>query len=279
MTTLIGFFAKAIEKEWKMRLFDILFAHPMAILILALLFPPSEAFAQKAGDTRVPTELSGGITVTNNGISLIPTFTLGKPAVTFDLAIGKKKLSFEPEFQFSLDGKPWTFFFWGRYKLVSNQKFFIRTGLHESLAFSTSTTTVNGVSKESISAQRYLAGEFAPNYFLTKHLGIGIYYIYSYGIDNEFVRNTNLLMFHVNFSNLKLSDQWSASIMPQIYYLRINQNNGFNLTTSLSLVKRNFPILFSAFVNKTLSYGIPGSKNFVWNASLIYTFHRNLVER
>ena len=279
MTTLIGFFAKAIEKEWKMRLFDILFAHPMAILILTLLFPPSEAFAQKAGDTRVPTELSGGITVTNNGISLIPTFTLGKPAVTFDMAIGKRKLSFEPEFQFSLDGKPWTFFFWGRYKLVSNQKFFIRTGLHESLAFSTSTTTVNGVSKESISAQRYLAGEFAPNYFLTKHLGIGIYYIYSYGIDNEFVRNTNLLMFHVNFSNLKLSDQWSASIMPQIYYLRINQNNGFNLTTSLSLVKRNFPILFSAFVNKTLSYGIPGSKNFVWNASLIYTFHRNLVER
>ena len=279
MDKVSGLFLRIFKQERETRLFDILFANPMAILCLALLFPPSEVFAQKAEDTRVPTELSGGVTLTNNGISLIPTFTLGKPAITFDLAIGKRKLSFEPEFQFSLDGKPWTFFFWGRYKLVSNQKFFLRTGLHEALAFSTSTTTVNGVSSESITAQRYLAGEFAPNYFLTKHLGIGIYYIYSYGIDNEFVRNTNLLMFHVNFSNLKLSDQFSASIMPQIYFLRINQNNGFNLTSSLSLVKRNFPVSFSAFVNKTLSFGIPGSKSLVWNASLIYTFHRNLVER
>ena len=268
-----------VRQRRGIKLFDILSAGGKTILFLALLQVHLNAFPQDTDGAKVPTNISGAVTVTNNGISLIPTFTLGKPAATFDLAIGKRKLSFEPEFQFSLDGKLWTFFFWGRYKLVNNSKFFIRTGLHESLSFATSTSTSNGISSETITAQRYLAGEFTPNYFLAKHIGVGMYYLYSYGLDNEFVRNTHLLMLNVNFSNLKLSDQFSLSVMPQIYYLKINQNSGVNMTSSFTLAKTNLPVLFAVFVNKTLKYDIPGSKNFVWNASLIYTFHKSLVAR
>ena len=50
--------------------------------------------------------VSGGITVTNKAISLIPTFTLGKPAAIFDFAVRKGAVSFEPQFRVGLNGKP-----------------------------------------------------------------------------------------------------------------------------------------------------------------------------
>lgn len=58
---------------------------------------------------------NGTITATNNGISIIPSFTLGRPAVFFDLNVGGERLTFEPMFRFGMDGKPWSFVLWWRY--------------------------------------------------------------------------------------------------------------------------------------------------------------------
>ena len=247
-------------------------------LLVVLLNLSLLAFSQKSDSTKVANYFGGAVTVTNNGISLIPSFSIDKPAVLFDLTAGRGKLSFEPQFRFSLEGKPWTFFFWWRYKLVNTSKFFIRVGVHESLSYSTLPVLIDGESKETIVTQRYLAGEFAPNYFLTKNISVGMYYLYSYGIDNEYVRNTHFLMFNLNFSNIKLSDQYYISYMPQVYYLRINNNDGFNITSSLTLTRKNFPLSVSVFINKTIQSSVPGHKDFVWNASLIYSFNNKYVK-
>lgn len=195
------------------------------------------------------------------------------------MTAGRGKLSFEPQFRFSIDGKPWTFFFWWRYKLVNTSNLFIRVGIHESLSYSTLPVEINGDSKETITTQRYLAGEFTPNYFLTRNIGIGMYYLYSYGFDNEYVRNTHLGMLNINFSNIKLLDKFFLSYMPQIYYLRINKNDGYNVTSTLNLARKNFPVIFSLFGNKTIQSHVPGHKDFVWNASLIYTFNNSYVKK
>jgi hypothetical protein len=86
------------------------------ILIRVLLFVvvmnhAGHSFSQKADSSNNVSHLNGAVTVTNNGISLIPTFTLGKPAVIFDLSIGKR-VSFDPQLRFALEGKPWSFVFW-----------------------------------------------------------------------------------------------------------------------------------------------------------------------
>jgi hypothetical protein len=248
-------------------------------LLIGLLNLPFLAFSQKSDSTKVTSYFGGGVTVTNNGISLIPTFSLGKPAALFDLTAGRGKLSFEPQFRFSLEGKPWTFFFWWRYKLVKTSRVFVRVGVHESLSYSTLPVLTNGESKETIITQRYLAGEFTPNYFLTKNISIGMYYLYSYGIDNENVRNMHFAMLNMNFSNIKLSDKFFMSYMPQIYYLRINKNDGYNVTSTLTLERKNFPVFFSIFGNKTIKSNVPGHKDFVWNASLIYTFNNNYAKK
>ena len=249
------------------------------ILILSITMISSNVLSQVSDSTKIPSNFAGAVTVTNNGVSLIPTFTLGKPAVTFDLDMGRRKLSFEPEFQFSLEGKPWGFFFWWRYKLVSNSKFFIRIGAHPALSFSTLQVTTNGVTQETITAQRYLAGEFCPNYFLSKNISVGMYYLYSYGLDNKYVRNTNFLMLNMNFTNIKLSNKFSVSYMPQVYYLRVNDKVGYNITSTITLTKKDFPVSLSAFANKTIQSDIPGIKNFAWNVSLIYAFNKYFVEK
>jgi hypothetical protein len=250
-----------------------------AFLLFALLNLSSLAFSQNSDSTKVANYFGGGVTVTNNGISLIPTFSIDKPAVLFDLTAGRGKLSFEPQLRFSVDGKPWTFFFWWRYKLVNTSKFFVRVGVHESLSYSTLSVVTNGESKENIITQRYLAGEFTPNYFLTKNISIGLYYLYSYGFDNEYVRNTHFGMLNINFSNIKLSDKLFLSYMPQIYYLKINKNDGYNVTSTLTLARKNFPVFFSVFGNKTIRSTVPGHKDFVGNASLIYSFNNSYVKK
>lgn len=132
-------------------------------------------FSQKDDDTINAGHFGGAITVINYGISFIPNFTLGKPAAIFDLNIRKRKLSFEPQFRFALDGKPWSFVFWWRYKLLNNDKFQINVGAHPSVVFN-QVPSENGVSKETTIAHQYLAGEFAPNYLLSKNIIVGLYY-------------------------------------------------------------------------------------------------------
>jgi len=47
---------------------------------------------------------NGNISVTNNGFSFIPTFSLSKPTTIVDLSVGGKKFSFDPQFRFDFDG-------------------------------------------------------------------------------------------------------------------------------------------------------------------------------
>lgn len=249
-----------------------------ALMSLVLFNLSHLAFSQMIDSIKYPAHFGGSVTVTNNGISFIPTFYLGKPAVIFDLSAGKR-LSFDPQLRFALEGKPWSFIFWWRYRLVNTSRFLVRIGGHPALSFSTLPVVTNGESKETIISHRYLAGELSPNYFFTNNISAGIYYLYSYGIDNENVRHTHYLMFNMNFSNIKLTDKLFINYIPQIYYLRINNNDGFNFTSSLTLVKRNFPVYISAFINKTIQSNVTGSKNFIWNASLIYTFNQEYVKR
>ena len=217
--------------------------------------------------------LNGSISATNNGISFIPTFSLGKPATIFNFSVGGKKLSFEPEMRFSLEGKPWSFLLWWRYKLVNDDKFKITLGAHPGFAFTAIESSLNGVNTSSIKVQRYLAGEFAPNYFVTKNLSIGMYYLYSHGVDFGTIGNTHFLTLNANINNINLSNGYYARIIPQVYFLKMDAKSGYYVTSSLTLFKKNCPFSVSAVGNKIINTQITASPNFVWNASLIYAFN------
>ena len=237
------------------------------------------SFAQNADSTKPVFHFGGAALVTNNGISLIPTFSLGEPAAIFDIYMGKRKLSFEPEFRFSLEGKPWAFLFWWRYKLVEGQRFKFNIGAHPAMNFRTVTAEVNGEWKEMIVTRRYLAGELSPNYFIAKNVSVGVYYLYSHGIDKEAVRHTHFVTLNSNFSNIRLFDEVYLRFIPQVYYLKQDKEDGFYATSTIALAKRGFPLSVMAIFNKTIETDITASKDFVWNLSLIYSFSKHYVTK
>lgn len=248
------------------------------IPLFTLLLLTRLSFSQNMDSTKIISHFSGAVNVTNNGISLIPTFSLGKPAAIFNLALGKGRLSFEPELRFSLEGKPWSFLFWWRYKLLDTNKFQIRIGAHPALNFRSESIATNGVTKEAMVTRRYLASELVPNYLLTKNISIGMYYLYSRGLDPGTTRVTHFITLNTNVSNIKFSNQILLRVTPQVYYLKLDKQDGVYFTSAFSLTKKNFPLSVAAIINKTVNTNITGSKDFVWNATLVYAFHKNYVE-
>ncbi len=223
--------------------------------------------------------LSGSVSVTHNGISLVPTFSLGKPAAIFLLSAGGKRLTFEPDFRFALEGKPWSFLFWWRYKAMNTGKFRLTVGAHPAINFRTMRLPVNGDSVNVIVARRFLAGEVAPNYLLSKNWSVGIYYLFSEGFDVNVPKLSHFLTVNTNISNIHLPGKLVMRLTPQFYYLKQDARDGFYFTSSFSLAKTNFPISVSAIINKTINSNILGNKDFVWNTSLVYSFNKNYVRR
>ncbi len=248
------------------------------LLFVVLSMLTLHSFSQKTDSTKSLTHFSGSVSVTNNGISIVPTFSLDKPAALFLFSTGKNRFSFDPEFRFSLSGKPWSFLFWARYKLVTNEKFQVNAGTHLGLNFRRTVLPVNGDSVEVNVARRYLAGELYPRVLLTKNISVGIYYLYSNGLDEGTIGTTHFVTFNASFSNIKLSDQFFLGVNPQIYYLKLDAPDGLFFSSTVTVTKRNFPLSVSAIVNKRIESDIPGTKNFVWNTSLIYSFNKKYVK-
>lgn len=248
------------------------------LLVIVLLLLAHLSFSQKTDSTKSSSYFSGSVSVTNNGISIVPTFSLDKPAAIFMLSAGKNRFSFDPDLRFSLSGRPWSFLFWARYKLVTNDRFQMNAGTHLGLNFRRSVLPINGDSSEVNIARRYLAGELYPWFLLTKSISVGIYYLYSHGIDEGTIGNTHFVTLNTNFSNIKLSDEFFIKFNPQFYYLKLDKEDGLFFTSTITIAKRNFPLSVSSIVNKRIESNITGSKNFVWNASLVYSFSKKYVK-
>lgn len=247
------------------------------MLFFALLNLTRASYSQKADDAKSINHFSSAVSVTTKGISTIPTFTLGKPAVVFDMSLGRR-LRFEPQFRFALEGKPWTFLFWWRYKLPVAEKFSLTLGTHPALAFRTVPLSNGGAAKETIIAQRYLAGELTPTYSLTKNVGVGMYYLYSRGIEKDVTKHTHYLAARGILSNLKLSEQLVAGFTPQFYYLKLDKRDGFYFTSTVTLAKKNLPLSLSSIVTKTLHTDILVNQSLLWNVTLTYFFNKRHVE-
>jgi len=264
-----------INKRKSESFFSLLKAKPFKriLLFIFITFNCFKAFSQGDDNKKSSTIFGGTINVTNKGLSTIPNLSLGKPAVIFDLKIGKERLSFEPQLRFALEGKPWSFLFWWRYKLIESDKLRLSVGAHPAFSFKAYNLSNNGITKDYMVVRRYLGAELAPTYSVSKDISIGIYWLYSYGVEKELVRNSNFVSLRSNISNIKLSDQYQMRFAPQIYWLSLDENKGFYVGSTLSLVKRNFPFSISSTMNKAIKSEILQGRNFLWNIGIVYSFN------
>ena len=246
------------------------------IVLYLVLVQPMMLKGQSAEQNRW---FNGSIHATNNGISLIPTFMLGKPASIFYLSVGSAKFRFEPEMRFSLKGQPWSFIFWWRYQLLERDRFKLSLGAHPSLAFRATTADLNGRPTEVLYPTRFFAGELVPTWKILDHVSVGMYYLYSRGLDSYANRNTHFLTVNTHFSKIKLSGGYYLNWKPQLYYLKIDQKDGVFFVSNLTLAKEKAPFSIYAIVNKRLRSTIVSSRDFVWNLSCAYSFQNHYLKK
>ncbi|MBT34490.1 MAG: hypothetical protein CMO01_32910 [Thalassobius sp.] len=247
------------------------------ILLTALFIHVSNNEVLAQDETNKNLHFNGSVSVTNNGFSFIPSFSLGKPATIFDLSAGGEKFSFDPQFRFDLDGlKPWSIIFIWRYKLVETDKFLVKTGMHLlAIAFRSQTYMEDGISKERIVAQRFITPELTTAYKLTKKTSVGAHYIYGIGLEKHDQSD------HTHFFSLRMGTEFDLSKKlfikwkPEVYYLNIDGKDGYFTAQNISLNHRKIPLSLQTIMNQPITTDI--DIDFDWNISLIYSFKNQLA--
>ena len=248
------------------------------LLILLLIGLSFSTYSQQADSLKNIKYLSGSVMVTTKGISTIPNFTLGKPAAVFIFTVGKK-IRFEPELRFALEGKPWMFILWWRTELYKSNKFAFRIGANPTFAFKTMTVSLNGVPNNQLVGYRTLTADLTPTWYVTKNFGLGMYYMYVYGIEDITTRTTHYIALRSYFSNIRLGGPYFLKFNPQCYFLYQDGITGTYLSASLSLNSKKSPFTLGTMLNRSIETDIPVGKGLVWNVSLTYAFNKTYLKK
>ena len=247
------------------------FRTTICVLIFASFCFPHSLLAQETVSAKPTGQFGGVITATNNGVSIIPSFTLGRPALLFDLSLSGERFSFDPMLRFGMDGKPRSFVFWGRYKAIKDKRFTLSLGAHPAFIFAERIVKVNGKEETMLVSQRFLAMEVAPTYKISKRLSMGLYYLRGHGFNPIPPDNSNFIALNTVISGVPVGGGFTMRINPQLFYLKVDDDSGTYATSNFTVSKPGFPIGFQGLVNQKIKSSIPGD-DLIWNVGLLYIF-------
>lgn len=249
----------------------IFISHKKFLLIIIFSVLPLNAQDQ---DNSKPLFFNGNINLTNNGFSFIPLFSLGKPATTVNISLGGKRLSFDSQLRFDLDGmRPWSFLFGWSYRLIQNKRFNIRLGsFFPAYAFSNIEYTRQSKKINVLTPQRYFIWNTFMSYKISNKINIGIYYLNGRGLEKvDQTKSGNFISFRIFANKLNLSKTISLNLNPEIYYLNIDNKDGFYVASTLSLNHFKTPFFISSTINKAINSNL-NAKTFDWNIAINYRF-------
>ncbi|WP_234571144.1 hypothetical protein [Rhodohalobacter sp. 614A] len=242
----------------------------ITLLIIIIVSLATVGFSQENSTEKL--DVSGSISVMNEGISTVPSLSLGEPAMIYNLSVGKR-FRFEPELRFSLEGKPWSFLFWFRYDIIRNNKFSFRIGAHPAYNFRTVPALIDEAdeSEEIMEARQFLAGDINTSYSVAENVDIGFYYLLGHGFESSVPDQTHYLSFFTSIPDIPLFSDLYMNLRPQIYYLKIDKIDGFYVAASIALGMKNIPVTVSSTINKVIDTEITNTDP-LWNISLNYSF-------
>jgi hypothetical protein len=250
----------------------------LLFIVAVLFYGNHHTFAQEDKTSGI-NYFSGNISVTNNGLSLIPAFSLNRPAAIFELSLGGERLSFDPEMRFALDGQPWSFIFWWRYKIVNSDKFRLHIGAHPAFIFENKLVdNGNGVMIESMEAKRFFAGEISPSFSFNENNKITFLYLQGRNLGKIPFALNQFVALGTSHTNVSLSERFFLNAKPQLFYLKMNEKDGYFASGSFVIGKKDFPLSLGTIISKKIISEIEVD-NWIWNLSLIYSFNNEFVKR
>jgi hypothetical protein len=225
------------------------------------------------------THFRGNISITNNGLSLIPAFSLNRPAAIFELSVGGERLSFDPEMRFALDGQPWSFILWWRYKLIKSDKFKLHVGAHPAYIFENiMVEDDNGNMVETMKTNRFFAGEISPSYNFNENNKVTFLYLQGRSLGSGPLAINQFVALGTSHTNLSITKKFFLNAKPQLFYLKMNEKDGYFASGSFLIGKKNFPISLGSIISKKIISEIEVD-NWIWNISLVYSFNNEFVKR
>ena len=248
-------------------MFKIIYQTLKAIFIILLTY--SFVFAQKKDSVKhqEPLKATANINVTNNGVSLFPNLSLGKPATIINVSVGKKNIYFEPELRWGLSGKPWSYIYWLRFRPKRTEHFGFHIGAHPSYVIRENIVTINGKDETRYVSQRYVAAEAVPVWYHSPKFALGLHLWASKGLDSYAIQKSYFMAIQPRFPNIGLNKNYYLSFFPQIFHLILDNKKGTYFSESLSLNKQNCPLGISSMFTYKINSTIPGD-NIVWNVGL-----------
>lgn len=230
--------------------------------------------AQKADSTQSITVFSGQVGVTNNGFSIIPSFSLNSPAVLLNGSIRKNKLSFEPDIRLVPDASKGGFLFWLRYRLVDHPKFKLRLGAHPAFSFIHRDITINGNTTKITEMLRFGAFEVVPSYQIKPNWGVSAMYLQGHGLQHHGPQLTRALFLNTNISNIQFGKQLRFHLFPSVFFLNTDGYKGNYLTVTGVLAHTELPFTLQGTINQTFKSNIPNNQDFMWNVMVAYNFRK-----
>jgi hypothetical protein len=249
------------------------------IFVITFLFSFS-VFSQQIDSIQKVTTFSGSLGITNNGFSIVPSFSLNKPAIVALLSWKKNKFSIDPDVRLTFDAKKGGILLWFRYHAIEGDKFRLRVGAHPALNFQLREITDNsGAPLEITQMRRFLAWEFNPSYQITKNWGIGLYYLQGNGMQKDGPQTTHFVNLNTSISKIKLGTNIRLTLLPAIYYLYLDDFTGTYFTGTAILAHTKLPFTVQSSINKTFDSNLPGNKDYIWNVQINYNFRKNMVAK
>ncbi|WP_305952201.1 hypothetical protein [Emticicia oligotrophica] len=245
------------------------FSFPKTLLLF--LFCNTAIFAQKTDSLKKtePLQASANIQITNNGVSLFPNLMLGKPAAIINLTVGKKHIFFEPELRWRLNGEPWSYIFWLRYRPKRTEHFSWHVGGHPSYVVRPSQVTINGKTENRWISQRYLAAEFVPVWHQSPKFSLGLHLLASKGLDSYAIKKSTYVSIQPRFPNIGISKNYYLGFFPQVFHLTLDNKKGVYYSQMLSFNRKKLPVYVSSIFTYKIKSTIAGD-NVVWNVGLNY---------
>lgn len=231
-------------------------------------------YAQQADSTQSTTTFSGSVGITNNGFSIIPSFSLNSPAAVATLSIRKNKFSFEPDIRLVPNASKGGMLWWLRYRLVDNPKFKFRLGAHPAFTLVRRSVAENGKTTEITEMLRFLAYEAVPSYQISSNFGVSAMYLEGHGLQKHGPQKTRALFLNTAVSNIKLSQDVRFHLYPSVFFLYTDGYRGDYLTVTGVLAHQKLPFTLQSTINQTFKSNVPGNQEFMWNVMVAYNFNK-----
>ena len=216
----------------------------------------------------VPTLIKGNLQLTNNGISPVPYFTLGEPALLTNLYLTKGRLSFSPEFNFDLKAKPWSFNTWLRYNLIRIKRYNFYLGSNFSIIFKRLDPKIF---KEDLQAQRYQMLDIMMTYKIDQKKMLSFYYWKTSTLDHLGITSSHFVMLALQIDNLLKSENTVISFRPSVFVINNTLPfSGLFMSQITKISTKKFPLSFSLQTVETLQSSEQAKFN--WNVGVNVPF-------